>query len=112
MANASKLLSGLAPDPFSDLDGFWGVLEIAKHYKKSEHSIRSDAVRAPWSLPPICRLPGHRQLLWRKRDVLAFDAAHVVTATQPAPPPVANRRGPRTKSERVRAHRTAPLGRL
>lgn len=45
---------------------------------KSVTSIRSDATRNPKSLPPICRLPGTKRLLWRLIDVEKWIAAHVV----------------------------------
>lgn len=44
---------------------------------KSPASIRSDASRNPSALPPICRLPGNKRLLWRLIDVQAWLATYV-----------------------------------
>jgi len=44
---------------------------------KSAASIRSDATRNPASLPPICRLPGTKRLLWRTEDVERWIAQHI-----------------------------------
>lgn len=45
------------------------VEQLAVFLHKSVASIRSDATRNPQSLPPICRLPGTKRLLWRAEDV-------------------------------------------
>ncbi|MBB5441808.1 MULTISPECIES: hypothetical protein [unclassified Paraburkholderia] len=45
------------------------VDQLAKCLHKSIASIRSDATRNPRSLPPICRLPNTKRLLWRAEDV-------------------------------------------
>lgn len=51
---------------------------------KSVTSIRSDATRNPRSLPPICRLPGTKRLLWRESDVERWVAQHVTSAVNEA----------------------------
>jgi predicted DNA-binding transcriptional regulator AlpA len=50
---------------------------LATRIHKSVSSIRSDATRNPKSLPPICRLPGTKRLLWRESDVEQWLAQHV-----------------------------------
>jgi hypothetical protein len=45
------------------------VAEIALLLRKTVASVRSDASRNPMSLPPVCRVPGSRRLLWRLEDV-------------------------------------------
>lgn len=50
---------------------------LAQILHKRVTSIRSDAVRNPQALPPRCELPGTRRLLWRRRDIAAWLAAHV-----------------------------------
>ena len=52
-------------------------LSVCLH--KSVASIRSDASRNPLALPPICRLPGTKRLLWRADDVEAWLAKHVLS---------------------------------
>ena len=48
------------------------VDQLAKLVHKSPSSVRSDASRNPSALPPICRLPGNKRLLWRLEDVQAW----------------------------------------
>lgn len=50
---------------------------LASRIHKSVTSIRSDATRNPKSLPPICRLPGTKRLLWREADVVRWIASYV-----------------------------------
>jgi len=76
---------------------------------KSVASVRSDATRNPRSLPPICRLPGTKRLLWRAEDVESWLAAHVarsqlVGALSPVQGP-SPRRGRHTKAEQVERQR-------
>lgn len=70
-------------------DGFaaqiLNVDQLARMLHKSPASIRSDASRNPSSLPPICRLPGNKRLLWRLQDVLAWLESFVERTLQPAP---------------------------
>lgn len=49
---------------------------------KSVTSIRSDVTRNPLSLPPICRLPGTKRLLWRAEDVERWLADHVSVSVE------------------------------
>lgn len=86
------------------------VVQLAKVIHKSAASIRSDASRNPLALPPICRLPGNRRLLWRLEDVQAWLAASVEGAPRvgqvdsPLVATQANRRGrPRKTELRVQA---------
>lgn len=53
------------------------VEQLAKLIHKSPASIRSDASRNPSALPPICRLPGNKRLLWRLEDVEIWLAKYV-----------------------------------
>lgn len=55
------------------------VEQLALCLHKSVASIRSDATRNPCSLPPICRLPGTKRLLWRAEDVELWLAEHVIS---------------------------------
>jgi len=83
----------------------YGVVEIAALLHRSENTVRLDAVRAPGRLPPICRLPGHKRLLWRREDVTAWIDAHV--QRPPDTPMPLRRRGRPTKAEqRTRAGQT------
>lgn len=81
---------------------FLTVEDLAARWHKSPVTIRSDASRAPHALPPLCRLPGLKRLLWRLVDVEAFEAGHVVSAEPPAPPAFSRRRGRPTKAEQLR----------
>jgi len=53
------------------------VEQLAQIIHKSPASIRSDASRNPDALPPICRLPGNKRLLWRLEDVESWLARYV-----------------------------------
>lgn len=53
------------------------IEQLSAYIHKSITSVRSDAVRNPTSLPPICRLPGTKRLLWRIEDVERWVAQHV-----------------------------------
>jgi len=55
------------------------VEELAQLLHKSVASIRSDISRNPDALPPLCRLPGTKRLLWREDDVSRWLAEHVVS---------------------------------
>ena len=56
------------------------VEHLAALIHKSPSSIRSDASRNPDALPPICRLPGNKRLLFRLEDVRSWLASHVQRA--------------------------------
>jgi hypothetical protein len=87
------------------------VDQLAECLRKSVASIRSDATRNPQSLPPVCRLPGTKRLLWRVEDVENWLGAHVTasatTAEAVATPawPAMPRRGRPTKAEQVARQR-------
>lgn len=85
------------------------VDQLAECLHKSVASIRSDATRNPRSLPPICRLPGTKRLLWRVEDVERWLAEHVdgsvVLAPTAAAESLQNRRGRPTKAEQVARQR-------
>jgi hypothetical protein len=81
------------------------VDQLAEHLQKSVASIRSDATRNPQSLPPICRLPNTKRLLWRAEDVERWIGLHVAAAESPNATELASpekrRRGRPTKAESV-----------
>lgn len=81
---------------------FLTVEDLACRWHKSPVTIRSDACRAPHALPPLCRLPGLKRLLWRLVDVEAFEAGHVVTSMPPESSAFGRRRGRPTKAEQMR----------
>lgn len=60
------------------------VDQLSAFLQKTVTSIRSDVTRNPQSLPPICRLPGTKRLLWRVEDVEAWLAEYVVGCAFPA----------------------------
>lgn len=75
-------------------------LSVCLH--KSVASIRSDASRNPQALPPICRLPGTKRLLWRADDVESWLAAHVLSPLPQVAPDAsvgARKRGRPRKTE-------------
>lgn len=77
-------------------------LSVCLH--KSVASIRSDASRNPQALPPICRLPGTKRLLWRADDVESWLAKHVLSPllpVAPEPPAGARKRGRPRKTEQA-----------
>lgn len=87
------------------------VEQLSSCLHKSVASIRSDSTRNPQSLPPICRLPGTKRLLWRIEDVEQWLAQHVAEE-QGTPVPnaclqetVKPRRGRPTKAEQVAKQR-------
>lgn len=85
------------------------VEQLSNYLHKSVASIRSDATRNPQSLPPICRLPNTKRLLWRLEDVESWLAAHVEGGAAPTACDVAelqrSRRGRPTKAEQVARRR-------
>lgn len=86
------------------------VEELSNYLHKSVASIRSDATRNPQSLPPICRLPNTKRLLWRLEDVERWLAAHVEGMPRPATLACSDdlrpRRGRPTKAEQVARQRS------
>lgn len=77
LANIDRQQSVIAPELLV-------VEQLALLIHKSPSSIRSDASRNPEALPPICRLPGNKRLLFRLDDVRAWLAAHVHRAPSAA----------------------------
>ena len=74
--------------PLDMADELLAVDQLARLLHKSPASIRSDASRNAGALPPICRLPGSKRLLWRKQDVTQWIAQFVQPSPvvmQPAP---------------------------
>lgn len=86
------------------------VDDLSSFLHKSVSSIRSDATRNPRSLPPICRLPGTKRLLWRSEDVELWLAAHVAAdlrTSEIVQLPPRHRRGRPTKAEQIARQRGA-----
>lgn len=88
------------------------VEQLSAYIHKSVTSIRSDVTRNPASLPPICRLPGTKRLLWRIEDVEGWLALHVSGGAasiivQPATDNAKPKRGRPTKAEQVARQRQA-----
>lgn len=81
---------------------FLTVDDLAARWHKSVATIRSDASRAPRSVPPICRLPGSNRLLWRLVDVENFEQSAVQTFQPIATDSPARRPGRPTKVEQYR----------
>jgi len=83
------------------------VDQLSIYLQKSVASIRSDVTRNPLALPPICRLPGTKRLLWRVEDVEQWLAEHVVSADAIAPSASQEkpRRGRPSKAELVSRQR-------
>lgn len=80
------------------------VDQLSEYLRKSVASIRSDATRNPAALPPRCRIPGTKRLLWRVEDVEHWLASHVATeeASQVRQPVMERgRRGRPTKAEQL-----------
>lgn len=88
---------------------------LASKIHKSVKSIRSDVARNPKSLPPICRLPGTKRLLWREEDLVRWVAKHVATtednagtlATDTAANASKPKRGRPTKAQQIAAQSLA-----
>lgn len=81
---------------------FLTVDDLAARWHKSVATIRSDASRAPRSVPPICRLPGSNRLLWRLVDVEIFEQSAVQTSPPIAKGSQGRRPGRPTKAEQLR----------
>lgn len=86
------------------------VEQLSTYIHKSAASIRSDATRNPASLPPICRLPGTKRLLWRVEDVEGWIAQHIHGESSTHVPALTgneskSRRGRPTKAEQVARQR-------
>ena len=62
------------------MDELLTVEQLAELLHKSPHSVRHDATRNPSALPPVCRIPHSRRLLWRRKDVETWLTQHVITA--------------------------------
>lgn len=80
------------------------VDQLSHFLRKSVASIRSDATRNPTALPPICRIPGTKRLLWRIEDVESWLASHVTGSTASQDESMAGqqpRRGRPTKAEQL-----------
>ena len=65
-------------------DALLSVEQLAHLIHKSPASVRSDASRNIDALPPVCRLPGSKRLLWRREDVSAWIASFVQVAPSAA----------------------------
>lgn len=86
------------------------IEQLSAYLHKSVTSVRSDTVRNPTSLPPICRLPGTKRLLWRIEDVERWVAQHVQdNSIEVAAPAINNdakrKPGRPTKAEQIARQR-------
>src|SRR5471032_1919979 len=73
--------NGFDHQSLSVLPEILAVEHLARLIHKSPASVRSDASRNPDALPPICRLPGNKRLLWRIEDVQHRLSKHVDAIT-------------------------------
>lgn len=88
------------------------VDQLSVFLQKSVASIRSDATRNPMSLPPICRLPGTKRLLWRVEDVERWLENHVsslIGSGSASADSVEAKRGRPSKSEQIKKQKTRSL---
>jgi len=88
------------------------VEQLSVFLQKTVASIRSDVSRNPMSLPPICRLPGTKRLLWRVEDVERWLAYHVSDSdgfeAQPVEP-VEVKRGRPSKTDQIKKQKALSL---
>ena len=76
----ATIMSHVLPFDYHSMDVVDDLLTVdslGKLIHKSAASVRSDASRNPDALPPICRLPGNKRLLWRRKDVMDWIASFV-----------------------------------
>lgn len=99
-------VSGLAGRAEVVALGLVSVEQLSLLIHKSPASIRSDASRNPTALPPICRLPGCKRLLWRHEDIAAFFASCVQQL--PAPFTAASILASNEPKRRGRPRKTEP----
>lgn len=89
------------------------VDDLSAYIHKSVTSIRSDVTRNPQSLPPICRLPGTKRLLWRSEDVERWLADHVSGSVERAVSAIAEavqaKPGRPTKSQQIKKQKSTLL---
>jgi hypothetical protein len=89
------------------------VDDLSVYIHKSVTSIRSDVTRNPHSLPPICRLPGTKRLLWRAEDVERWLADHVSGSVERATTVLSGavqaKPGRPTKSQQIQKQKNALL---
>ena len=78
-------------------DALLSVEQLARLIHKSPASVRSDASRNIDALPPVCRLPGSKRLLWRREDVFAWIARFVQVTPSTTPIAVAFSDAPRKR---------------
>lgn len=58
------------------------LLELAELLGRSPETIKKDLRRNPLAVPPRLHIPGTRLLRWRRADVDAWLAQHVVGGEQ------------------------------
>lgn len=89
------------------------VDDLSDCIHKSVTSIRSDVTRNPQSLPPICRLPGTKRLLWRAEDVERWLADHVSGYVEAAASVIADaaktKPGRPTKTQQIKNQKNSLL---
>lgn len=77
------------------------VDELAKILSRSPGTIKNQHSENPSKLPPICRIPGSRRLLWRREDVANWLQQHVIQPHETVLPAVKRRPGRPRKSEKT-----------
>ncbi len=75
--------------------------QLAPLLHKTVATVRSDSTRNPKALPPICRLPHTKRLLWRIEDVEAWLAKHVDVEHKTSFTDFPRKRGRPTKAEQI-----------
>lgn len=77
------------------------VDDLAEILSRSPGTIKNQHSENPSKLPPICRIPGSRRLLWRREDVTNWLQQHVIQPHETVLPPVKRRLGRPRKSEKA-----------
>jgi predicted DNA-binding transcriptional regulator AlpA len=78
------------------------VDDLAALLHRAPATIVTARTRCPHTLPPACKVPGTRRVLWRRSDVDAWLARHVsppLTSPSSVTSPGISRRGRPTKAE-------------
>ncbi|OPE00972.1 hypothetical protein APA23_29270 [Pseudomonas aeruginosa] len=80
------------------------ILDRAPGTIKNQHS------KDPSKLPPVCRIPGAKRLLWRREDVALWLQKYVVRLDEPVLAPVKRGPGRPRKSETIARNGLADRG--
>ncbi len=77
------------------------VDDLAEILSRSPGTIKNQSSTNPSKLPPVCRIPGSRRLLWRREDVASWLQKHVIQPHEAVLLPVKRRPGRPRKSEKT-----------